>query len=134
MNNMDFIIDCLAIGDLSDALADPPVEAVLNLSEHDYACPLIYRYCYFPDFEYLHDLAVIGECTAFIRAQIVARRRVLVHCFAGMSRSATICTAYLYECGMSFEEALTLIQAKHPVASPHPALWRALHDWSQRKL
>ena len=126
---MEFIIDCLAIGDLGDAELDPPVDAILNVSRFDYDTPLIYKKIYFPDFEYMSDLSLIGQCTQFIREQITGRFRVLVHCFAGISRSATICTAYLYECGMSIDEAFALVQAKHPVAQPHPELWRSLHDW-----
>jgi len=90
---------------------------------------VIYKRIYFPDFEYLKDLSLVGQCTGFIREHIVQRHRVLVHCFAGVSRSVTICMAYLYECGMSFEEALALIREKHPIANPHEALIRSLHDW-----
>jgi protein-tyrosine phosphatase len=77
----------------------------------------------------MKDLSLIEQCTTFIREHIRQQRRVLVHCFAGMSRSVSICMAYLYECGMSFEEALTLIRDKHPIAHPHEALLRSLHDW-----
>ena len=126
---MDFIIDCLAVGEFLDGESNPPVDAILNLSEFHYHTSLIYKRIYFPDFEYLKDLSLIGQCTEFIREQIMQRYRVLVHCFAGVSRSVTICMAYLYECGMSFEEALILIQEKHPIANPHEALIRSLHDW-----
>jgi protein-tyrosine phosphatase len=118
---MDFIFECLAIGDIGDGQSEPAVDVILNLSEFDYQTSRLYKHIYFPDFEYLKDLRVIGQCTQFIREHIQQRFRVLVHCFAGMSRSTTICMAYLYECGMSFDEALNLIQAKHPVASPHEA-------------
>jgi protein-tyrosine phosphatase len=126
---MDFIIECLAIGELVDGESNPPVDAILNLSEFNYHTPLIYKRIYFPDFKYLEDLSLIGQCTEFIREQITQRHRVLVHCFSGISRSAMICMAYLYECGMSFEEALTLIREKHSIANPHEALIRSLHDW-----
>lgn len=126
---MDFIIDCLAIGELGDGHDNPPVDVILNLSEFDYQTSCIYQRIYFPDFEYLKDLSLIDQCTTFIREHIRQRNRVLVHCFAGVSRSAMICMAYLYECGMSFEEALTLIQEKHPIARPHETLLRSLHDW-----
>jgi protein-tyrosine phosphatase len=124
---MDFIIDRLAIGELGDGQNDPPVDVILNLSEFDYKTPHLYKRIYFPDFEYLKDLSLIGQCTAFIREHIRQRRRVLVHCFAGMSRSTMICMAYL--CGMSFDEALTLIRDKHPISHPHENLVRSLHDW-----
>ena len=126
---MDFIFECLAIGDLEDGQNEPPVEVILNLSEFAYQTTRIYKHLYFPDFEYLKDLRVIGECTQFIREHIQHRERVLVHCFAGISRSTTICMAYLYECGMSFQEALALIQQKRPIASPHKTLLRSLSDW-----
>jgi histidinol-phosphate aminotransferase len=126
---MDFIIECLAIGNLQDAEAHPPVEAILNVSEFEYATDAIYKHLYFPDFEYLQDLPLIEQGTAFIRQQIQHRNRVLVHCFAGISRSTIICMAYLYECGMSLDEALTLVQARHPEAWPHEALLRSLRDW-----
>ena len=126
---MDFIIDCLAVGEFADGKNNPPVDAILNLSEFDYTSPLLYKRMYFPDFEYIKDLSLIGQCTGFIREQICQRHRVLVHCFAGISRSVIICMAYLYECGMSFQEALELIKTKHPVANPHETLLRSLYDW-----
>jgi len=126
---MNFIIECLAIGDLADGENHPPVDVILNLSEFQYQTLLIYKHLYFPDFEYLKDLSLIGQCTEFIHAHIRQRQRVLVHCFAGISRSAMICTAYLYECGMSFAEALAFVRQKHPSANPHEALMRSLHDW-----
>ena len=129
---MHFIIDCLAIGELTDGEATPLVEAILNLSQFDYVSPRIYKQIYFPDFEYMQDLSLIGQCTTFIREQITQRHRVLVHCFAGISRSSMICTAYLYECGMSFDEAFALVREKHPVAQPHEELLRSMYDWYLR--
>ena len=126
---MDWIFECLAIGDIGDGQGEPDVDVVLNLSEVEYETTRIYKRLYFPDFEYLRDLRVIGQCTHFIREQIQQRHRVLVHCFAGISRSTMICMAYLYECGMSFDEALAFIRTKHPIASPNETLVQALHDW-----
>ncbi len=126
---MDFILDCLAIGDLTDGQSCPEVDAILNLSEFDYYTPLVYKHLYFADCEYMREPSLIGQGTQFIRAQIRPRHRVLVHCFAGISRSSTICTAYLYECGMSFEEAVMFIRQKRPIARPHEELLRSLRDW-----
>ena len=126
---MDFLMECLAIGDLQDGESDPPVDAILNVSEFDYVTSRLYKHLPFPDFEYLRDLTIIGQCTQFIREQIAQRQSVLVHCYAGISRSSTICIAYLYECGMSFGEALAFIHQRRPIAYPHDALLRSLHDW-----
>lgn len=128
---MDYLFECLAIGNIGDGQSEPEVEAILNLSEFGYETTRMYKHLYFPDFEYLRDLRMIDEGTRFIREHIQKRRRVLVHCFAGISRSTIMCMAYLYECGMSFEEALTFIQRQHPQADPHEALIRALYDWAE---
>jgi histidinol-phosphate aminotransferase len=128
---MDFLMECLAIGDLEDGESAPPVDAILNLTRFEYPTSRIYRQVYFPDFEYMQDLSLIGQCTEYIREQIALRHRVLVHCFAGISRSSAICIAYLHECGMSFGEALDFIKLRHPIAQPHEELLRSLHDWYQ---
>jgi len=39
---MDFIIDCLAVGELLDGESNPAVDAILNLSEFHYHTPLIF--------------------------------------------------------------------------------------------
>jgi len=48
----------------------------------------------------------------------------LVHCRAGVSRSATLlATAIAAEAGRSFRDALDDVQAARPPAMPHPALF-----------
>jgi hypothetical protein len=37
--------------------------------------------------------------------------------------------AYLYECGMSLDEAIALIRSKRPIVDPAPSLLRALRDY-----
>lgn len=45
---------------------------------------------------------------------------ILVHCIAGVSRSATVVTAYIMcKDHMSFREALALVKARRPRASPN---------------
>ncbi|MBI3326537.1 MAG: dual specificity protein phosphatase family protein [Nitrospinae bacterium] len=126
---MDFILSRLALGNVRDAQADPPVDAILNLSEYHYPSNRIYRNLYFPDGVYIQPLLLIGECTEFIRDQLRQGRRVLVHCAEGISRSCVIGTAYLYECGMSVDEAVTLIRSKRPIVNPAPSLLQALRDY-----
>jgi protein-tyrosine phosphatase len=126
---MDFILSRLALGSVRDAQADPPVEAILNLSEFHYPSNRIYRNLYFPDGVYIQPLSLIGECTDFIRDQVRQGRRVLVHCAEGISRSCVIGAAYLYECGMSLDDAVALIRSKRPIVNPSPSLLRALRDY-----
>ena len=126
---MDFILSRLALGNVRDAQDDPPVDAILNLSEFHYPSDRVYRNLYFPDGIYIQPLLLIGECTEFIRDQLRQGRRVLVHCAEGISRSCVIGSAYLYECGMSLDEAVALIRSKRPIVNPAPSLLQALRDY-----
>jgi len=47
--------------------------------------------------------------------------RVLIHCFAGKSRSTSFALAYLMgRKGMTLREGLDLIRSKRPIAEPNP--------------
>lgn len=57
---------------------------------------------------------------------------VLVHCVAGMNRSATICCAVLMLVeGLSAEEALLRVREQHPWAKPDSYHWLALR-WLEK--
>jgi predicted protein tyrosine phosphatase len=47
--------------------------------------------------------------------------RVIVHCFAGISRSVSVVLAYfiMYH-KMSYKDAYTFVKSKRPQANPHP--------------
>lgn len=92
----------------ADALLDIGVTAVLNCAPqaaHD--CQALYAerdiaYCALDGCEDIAGYDVLGlhlaKATSFIREQLDSKRprgRVLVHCFAGSNRSATIAIAYL---------------------------------------
>lgn len=71
------------------------------------------------------------ECLAFIEE---GRRqgKVLVHCFAGRSRSVTVLTAYLMKChGLGVEEALGLLKEKRPESSPNSGFLEQLKDYER---
>ena len=56
----------------------------------------------------------------FVKEQRAAKRRVLVHCFAGRSRSVAVLAAYLCrEDGLSLEDALDHIRKFRAVAKPN---------------
>jgi atypical dual specificity phosphatase len=57
---------------------------------------------------------------------------VLVHCVAGVSRSATICLAYLtkYHC-RSLRDAYHLMCSKRPMVRPNIGFWRQLINYEQ---
>lgn len=59
--------------------------------------------------------------------------KVLVHCQAGISRSATICIAYLmHHKGLSLDEAYDFIQARRSVISPNMNFMRQLAEYEKQ--
>ena len=71
----------------------------------------------------------------FMLYQLRARHtRTLVHCHAGISRSATVLSLYLAgHHGIPFPEALGRVREKRDIVSPHPALVqlaREVGDWT----
>ncbi|CAG9533655.1 unnamed protein product [Cercopithifilaria johnstoni] len=67
-----------------------------------------------------------------IEAMIKSGGNVLVHCVAGISRSATICLAFLtkFRC-RSLREAYKLMAEKRPVVRPNIGFWRQLIVYEQ---
>lgn len=59
--------------------------------------------------------------------------KTLVHCVAGVSRSATLCIAYLMAYyAMSLEKAHAHVKAKRSVIYPNVGFWRQLIDYERR--
>lgn len=67
-----------------------------------------------------------------IQAIIADGGKVLVHCVAGVSRSASICLAYLtkYKC-RSLRDAYHLMCMKRPMVRPNLGFWRQLIAFEQ---
>lgn len=74
------------------------------------------------------------DCFAFIDEARQSGGAVLVHCFAGRSRSVTVVVAYLMKTyGMNFSQAFDLVRAKRPQATPNPGFVVQLKQF-ERKL
>ena len=70
---------------------------------------------------------------AFMRED--AATNVLVHCVSGISRSATVVTAYLMATRkLPFEAALALVRERRPVASPNSGFQRQLREYAAELL
>lgn len=108
----------LYLGDARDALdrdflLGSGVTHVLNCARE---VPCRFR----SDFRYCHlrladpDLAFQDEIERFCRFIVRGRRTgvVLVHCAAGLSRSAAAIIAYLCSCGRSVEQSLDLLRRR----------------------
>ncbi|EED83158.1 predicted protein [Postia placenta Mad-698-R] len=77
----------------------------------------------------------LDETTAFIRAALAEdpRNNVLVHCFVGMSRSATVVCAFLIATtSMNAADAIGFVASKRCVASPNIGFRRQLEEYSAR--
>jgi len=73
------------------------------------------------------DVDEITREAYWVTERLLAGQRVLVHCVAGMNRSATICCAALMLLeGMSAEAALERVRRHHPWARPDAGHWLKL--------
>jgi predicted protein tyrosine phosphatase len=71
----------------------------------------------------------LDDATSFIAANI-KRGCVLVHCGAGISRSAAVVIAYLCRfAGMNYTEALAFVKAKRPQVAPADVFKEAIERW-----
>jgi hypothetical protein len=78
------------------------------------------------------DAMDIFQEAAWVTERLRAGRRVLVHCYAGINRSSTVCCAALmFLEGLSPEEALARVRQYHPLAWPDPYHWFTLRWMSQ---
>lgn len=70
---------------------------------------------------------VENDVVAFIDRHRKLGHGVLVHCLAGVSRSASICIMYLVRRhGMGLKAAFSTVFARRPVIHPNGSLWKQL--------
>ena len=137
---MDFILDRLAIGDLSDAkneeiLKNSGITAILNVAQEAHPDPDLSKFDYYKvsiDDGQAMDFSHLSDAVEYIHTRI-RRGKVLVHCLMGVSRSSTIVLCYLHECGFSLREAMNLIKRKRPDAQPHIALYNSVQEYYRQK-
>jgi dual specificity phosphatase 12 len=97
---------------------------------------------FLPDLEYYRvDVEDMGrepielffaEATEFIQQQLLQDRPVLVHCKAGVSRSASVVLAYLMEYrGYSLHDAFLLTLDLRPTITPNPGFMEQLRRYEK---
>jgi protein-tyrosine phosphatase len=119
------INEYLAVGNAQDA-AQPAkfITAVLNVAaENQIAPPNGRTYAWIPLKEYSEaDPIQLDEAVAWLE-QHEKGNRLLVCCRAGMGRSVSVVIAYLCLVkNMPYQEAVTLVSARRPGATPLPNL------------
>lgn len=87
-------------------------------------------------------ISSFDESNNFIHEALARGEKVLVHCVAGQSRSATLLAAYLlqYRAKMTTEKAIALIRLARPTVEPSEAFMeqlemyeRSLCEWNPSK-
>lgn len=75
----------------------------------------------------------LDETTTFIREALEgdSENKILVHCFMGISRSATVVCAYLIaEQGMTAPAAIDFVRVKRPIVCPNIGFRRQLGEYA----
>ena len=126
-NPMDEIIDNLYLGDISSGedvnkLKELGIKKVLSIldgwwPEYNESDNITHKKLMVHDYDQENIIKHFGECINFIKGD----DKILVHCAAGASRSATIVIAYLmWIKKMSSKEALRFVQNKRRIVWPNP--------------
>jgi len=82
-----------------------------------------YLFIFIDDHENEPIICHFKECNDFIEPN------TLVHCYAGISRSATIVIAYLKSIGMDYYEAHRIVKEKRPCINPNDGFLKQLEEW-----
>ncbi|KAG9110285.1 hypothetical protein FRC07_008219 [Ceratobasidium sp. 392] len=132
--SMDEVIENLWVGDFGAAtslelLEEAGVKYVVSCMRGKVRVHETMRRHQIPldDTEEQDVLSYLPATIAFIQSALASGDGVLIHCMAGMSRSATIAAAYLmHSQGLDPTGALELIREVRPVIEPNPAFLHQL--------
>ena len=130
---MNRILDRLYCGAFDDvpACADAGITCVLSLCE---AQPepipgVLMLHAPFPD-EVDIPVHVWAELITALTRVLRYGYTVLVHCRLGVSRSPTLCAAYIARAGVfPLDDALTYVRLCRNIANPHSATWASVGAW-----
>ena len=138
---MSVILPNLLLGDVQDAFMAvrgslrPQVSAILTMAAE---LPLHKQFVglqHFLDYKYIpmddspsQDLlSNLPEALNFINWQLEQGHTVLVHCAAGISRSASVVIAYLMMThGMTLDEAYQYVKSRRSIVQPNPGFMQQL--------
>ncbi|KAJ8402777.1 hypothetical protein AAFF_G00364490 [Aldrovandia affinis] len=106
-----------------DYLGDLQITALLNISRRDTQQSkgrFHYKWIPVEDSHFADISSHFQEAIAFIDCVKKSGGKVLVHCEAGISRSPTICMAYIMKTkGLQLEEAFAFIKQRRTLISPN---------------
>jgi protein-tyrosine phosphatase len=78
-------------------------------------------------------LTILPECFEFVDQACAQGGKVLLHCFAGKSRSASVAIAYVMKSTfVSLLDAFRLVREKRPCAMPNTGFMKQLKIYEER--
>lgn len=89
-----------------------------------------HKFCKLDDDEESNIDEYFSDCVSFIRSGLaIDNALVIVHCFAGISRSSTIVLSYLMsEHNMSLDGAYRYLKSKRSIVCPNSGFWSKLEQ------
>lgn len=135
MSSMNKILDQLWLGDMSAAynkllLKKYGVTHILTVASGippKHQSNFVYKVVTILDSPSANLKAHFQSCIKFLKAAIEQGGTVLVHCFAGVSRSTTIVIAYLMqELGMGLTDSLMYVRKQRYFINPNDGFRRQL--------
>lgn len=138
MSHLNEIVPGLYIGDWVasfdyNRLKKDGITHIINLSGLPNGFPRDFKYLKIDisDAPYVNIGDYFEETYEFIENGL-KNGKVLVHCFAGMSRSVSIVIAYLMrKYNQSFEKTLALVKSRRPIANPNSGFKQQLKSYEQ---
>jgi hypothetical protein len=111
--------------------ADTAAVLCLTFNKDDYTVPF-HQYSSIPDGLPKPTVAWLKEQVAFIDGHQKANRTTYVHCDAGVSRSATVTTAYLmFKNNWTRDQSLAHLKQKRPQVNPNRYFRELLLEWEK---
>lgn len=140
--SMDRIIPHLYLGNMEgsydiDLLTKNRISVIINMALEIPENKKVNQYLGIKYYTYLWDdtpnfniLKEMDNVTSFIHSLISKGNNVLVHCRAGVSRSASVVIAYLIRYyGMTPRDAYSYVKNRRPIINPNPGFIRQLNHY-----
>ena len=108
---------------------------IINLSELGNMFPndFVYYKIDIDDIETENISKYFDNTNKFIENALFHDDKVLVHCYAGISRSATIVMSFLmYKYGLSTDDALNFLRQVRPIVNPNSGFISQLYQYYGR--
>lgn len=119
---------------LTDILSIGIKTPELNIQHHNGSNSINFHFIECLDLPETQLYSIIQQTNQIIRTISNKKGRVLVHCNAGVSRSSTICIAYLImEHNMCFDSAISFVKSKRECIRPNDGFLKQLQQIDHKK-